>query len=185
MYCNKCGKQIDSGVMCTDCLISELATSMAKETAVKDQPEKNNEEPVYSVPAYNAVVENSPSQEQTASTENVYVSTMPQPGNRMFGFGKALASTIVGFIGFIWGYVWLIMSLVDDMGEASLILAILLAPIVAISIAFGIKSIKTFMARKSTCVKPIPTLILGIVGTICGGLAAFFDLLLLLLGAVS
>ena len=47
MYCNKCGKQIDSGVMCTDCLISELATSMAKEAPVKNEPEKATEQPTY------------------------------------------------------------------------------------------------------------------------------------------
>ncbi len=183
MYCNKCGKQIDSGVMCTDCLISELATSMAKETTVKEEPEKVAEQPIYQAPVYQPV-EDSFSQ-QTITEEPVVTSTLPQPGNRMFGFGKALASTIIGFIGFIWGYLWFVMSAVEEMGEASLVLAILLAPMVAVSLAFGIKSIKTFMARKATCAKPIPTLILGIVGVVCGGFAAFFDLLLLLMGAVS
>jgi hypothetical protein len=181
MYCNKCGKQIDSGVMCTDCLISELATSMAKEAPVKEQTQKNEEQPT-TAPVYQPA-DNGFSY-QTIVEEPVLTDTMPQPGNRMFGFGKALASTIVGFIGLIWGYVWLIMSIAEGLGEASLVLAIFLAPMVAISIIFGIKSIKTFKARRATCAKPIPTLVLGIVGTICGGLAAFFDLLLLLVGSV-
>ena len=181
MYCNKCGKQIDSGLMCTDCLISELATSMAKETSVKEQTQKNEEQPT-AAPVYQPV-DNGFAQ-QTIVEEPVLTDTMPQPGNRMFGFGKALASAIVGSIGLIWGYLWLIMSSVTGMGEKSLVLAIFLAPMVAISIAFGIKSIKTFKARRATCAKPIPTLVLGIVGTICGGLAAFFDLLLLLVGSV-
>lgn len=181
MYCNRCGKQIESGVMCTDCLISELATSMSKETSNRESEkttEQTYQDPVYQTPVYQPA--NDSFSQQTATEEPVFTSVMPEPNNRMFGFGKALASTIVGFIGFIWGYVWFFMSLLDGTGEVSLVLAVLLAPMVAVSMAFGIKSIKTFMARKTTCVKPIPTLILGIVGTACGSLAALFDLLLLI-----
>ncbi len=188
MYCNKCGKQIDSGVMCTDCLISELATSMAKEAPVKNEPEKATEQPTYQAPTYQAPVYQAVMDEdlsqQTITEEPPVTTTMPEPNNRMFGFGKALASTIVGFIGYICGFVWLMMSVAEGMGEASLILAIMLAPMVAISIIFGIKSIKTFIARKATCAKPIPTLILGIVGAVFGAIAALFDLLLLLVGSV-
>jgi hypothetical protein len=64
-----------------------------------------------------------------------------------------------------------------ELAEAGLVLSFIALPLIIIPIIFGIVSIKTFTARKINCAKPIPTLVLGIVGLSSGALAAFFDFL--------
>ncbi len=129
MYCNKCGKEIESGTVCNECL--------AKETVTID--------PDYIMESMNK---------------------MPEPDNRMFGFGKALAATILSWVAFFVTYFALIFSMVAyEIGNATgMVFLVLALPPLLISLAFSISSIKTFNARKATCAKPIATLVLGIIG---------------------
>lgn len=91
------------------------------------------------------------------------------PGERMIGFGKALASVIVGLLSN------LIMVFSKMASGPSTPFFILLGLGLAISaLIMGIKSIKCFFnQRKSGAVRPFPTLILGIVGM---GLSASYML---------
>ena len=89
------------------------------------------------------------------------------------GFGKALAGTILGNIGFIIAYFIIIafngLYSLDEAASAVIVGFIFTLPPAIISLVFGVKSINTFKATNSTYkVKPIPTLILGIVATVAG-----------------
>ena len=101
----------------------------------------------------------------------------------MDGFGRALASAILGTVASILmlvGFYIVLFALefaVDDAGKLGLatlewsFILISVAPIV-LSIVFGIKSIKTFsINKKEGKAKPIATLILGIAGLANGAIA--------------
>ena len=154
MYCNKCGKYISQGTKCDDCARAEYYASQSQQTNYNYSNTSS-----YSRPNYNCE---------------------PEPKNRMYGFGKALTSTILGFVGYIWTYVSFVLSvdLYYGIEESAIVLSLMALPFIIIPIIFGISSIKVFMRRKATCAKPIPTLILGIAGLSLGGIAAFFEMLL-------
>lgn len=85
----------------------------------------------------------------------------PSSQNRMYGFGKALAGTIIGFIGIIISYIACIVSAIaPDLGMGVIFVAV---ACIVLPLIFGISSIKTFKKRARTnCAKPIATLVLGI-----------------------
>ena len=152
MYCNRCGKEIESGNICDACAAAAYRASMAESNA------KANED----------------------STEKINFSyinqesiDMPEPENRMYGFGKALVSTILSSVGFIFAYIALLFSAVVP--ETGLAMSFLALPLIIIPFIFGIKSINLFKSRKATCAKPIATLILGIVGLSTAAMTAFFN----------
>lgn len=101
-------------------------------------------------------------------------------GSRMDGFPKALASTIVSAAVFIIMIVCFVLSAVDG-SVAFYILGIMISLGGSIvSIIFGVKSIVTFANNaKQGKLKPIATLICGIVGCAMSGI----DLLYLLIFA--
>ena len=153
MYCNKCGKYISQGTKCDDCARAEYYASQAQ------QPQQ---------PAYNYANGN-PYARQNYSCE-------PEPKNRMYGFGKALTSTILSCFGFLWSYIAFTEAAsywADE--ETALVLILMGIPFIVVSLIFGIQSIKVFARRKNTCVKPIATLILGISGLSMAGLSAFIS----------
>jgi hypothetical protein len=94
----------------------------------------------------------------------------------MLGFGKALASTIMSVICYIFGIVAYIFAVVGStvtetdpeaalvMLVAAFVLHLVFAlPLAIIALVMGIKSIKLF--KRTVGKKPVATLILGIVGT--------------------
>lgn len=143
MYCNKCGKFIESGNVCAECQAEEQ--TKANDYVISD----------------------------TILTGAPTFVPQPDPTNRMFGFGKALASTIMSYFGFIFVYVALIASIAD--AEVAAVLYFLATPLVVIPLIFGIQSIKTFVRRKATCAKPVATLVLGIVGLATSAIAALIE----------
>lgn len=161
MYCNKCGKEIENGVLCEECAVIEMPCAEASDEAPVKEAEVTD--PVETI-AFSCKQNTNP---------------LPEPQNRMFGFGKALASTILSIVGFIFVYIAMILSLVEP--GAGLPLIFLSMPLLIIPLIFGILSIKVFMERKATCAKPIPTLILGIVGLSTAVFAAFFQFLAFLI----
>ncbi len=144
MYCTKCGKQIDYDAdVCNECSVAENA-----QQEVKDES------------AY------SPFEEAVA----------PAPAdadNRMFGFGKALASTIIATFNVIFSVITIILSV--EIPEAGIVLFLMGVAMCALSLIFGIQSICTFKKRcKENCAKPIPALVLGIVGIATSALASIY-----------
>ena len=178
MYCNKCGQEIDPNVgHCTNC-------------------EQN--ETFFSEPA--------PTQTPNSGTQpNAQTPKPEQPGDKKFGFGKALTSTILGVIAYV------VMSIATgialgflenvvefDFSDAAYFATIgivitmvffVIAGALAIgSIILGIISIRTFIQRKKEgYVKPLPTLILGIIGTAAAAAAFAYGALTLffVLGLVA
>ena len=124
-YCNKCGKEILSGELCSDCAAAQ-----------------NN------------------------AAEDIIVA----PQSRMNGFGKALTSTILSVVGFIFFYVAMLLSIASPI--AAVFGFIFSLPLVIIPMIFGIQSIKVFKRTSAPDPKPVATLVLGIVGLAMSALTA-------------
>lgn len=184
MYCTKCGKEIESGIICDACIEKEreqIAESPATEkiehtvfeSVSDEQAEKTvfdsvNEEPAVVAldetlwqPAYEALVVDAP---------NKSVNDSP-----MLGFGRALASTIIGVFASIFGLIVYIFAIMGDsiaesdpdealalLFAAVILIVVFTLPLAIISLVMGSKSITLF--KKTVGKKPIATLILGIVG---------------------
>lgn len=156
MYCNKCGKEIANGTLCDECKEPKVIYyAQPDEGAFKDSTDTENTEKIV--------------------ISDEYMSPMPDPKNRMYGFGKALTSTIMSEFAFVIAYLAMFLSMVSPV--AGWLLVILALPLIIVSLCLGINSIKTFKRRKATCAKPIPTLVLGINGTVMSGCAAIMEIL--------
>ena len=187
MYCKKCGQEIDPNVgYCKDCEQNDMFFSSKN---------VNNGQP-YQSPNYGAPQMPDPSQTPTAKPE--------QPGDWKFGFGKALAATILGAISYFImaialgvpmgiieelelaaesGMAVSDLSAIAGLGAVVTLVFFVLALALAIpALILGIQSIRCFVRRKKEgYVKPIATLILGIVGTATAAFAFLFGALTLLL----
>ena len=172
MYCRKCGKQIDyDAEFCKDC--QEMESFFAEPKEYSPQWQTMAQAPVQ--PALE--------------------------GNKKEGFGKALTSTILGGIAYFiimiaYGIILAAAEEISDGGynyyetHEELMFAVgvavvfmLISLAVAIpSLILGIKSIKCFFRQKRAGkVKPVPTLVLGIVGTVMSSMVLLFSLLIFLL----
>ncbi|MBQ9709652.1 MAG: hypothetical protein IJV67_03400 [Clostridia bacterium] len=172
MYCRKCGKQIDyDSEFCIDCRAEEAAKQ-----------------------AYLKVIE--AHTESSAKSSNEAQQAAPaQKGARMFGFKRALTSTIMGFasiVAFYVSFVFLLLFLSDTTESASTVFFIIVffipsacigVALCIISLIFGIKSITVSRKRyKEGFPTPIATLVLGIVGTYLSVISSLlFSYILLIL----
>ncbi len=164
MYCRKCGKEIFyDAPICKECEEAELFFNF------NEQPINFEQEPV---------------------------------GDRKEGFGKALTATILGALAFFISAIafGVFSVLVEEYYSTSYYYdATAIGSIVAVGVVFsliatglaipalilGIKSIKVFkLAVNEGRVKPIATLILGIVGVATSALAFLYVLLNLSLCAL-
>lgn len=188
MYCTKCGKQIDyDSPICKEC-VDEMAVAATPaetvepevEQSVTEQTELQPGESAEVAPA-NLVVESTPSPvaQPTAGGSNL----------RMRGFGKALASTIMGFIGYFFSVFSMAMLVTEDpdVAIAGGVFFVMSLPLAIIPLVFGLKSIGLFKSTPSGTPKPIAALILGIVGVFFAALSLFFLslALILLLGLMA
>lgn len=102
--------------------------------------------------------------------------TMETPvykGSRMDGFGPALTATILSFFGFVFSYAAFMFIEMSASGAKLIILVLLALGLGIPAIVLGAKSISLFKENSSAgMVKPIPTLILGIVGLAYGACTA-------------
>lgn len=153
MYCSKCGKKINEGMICAECFARE-ASSYKSETI--EIPETHYQD--------NSI--------RTAYTTTVR-ETVPTK-SRMEGFGKALTSTILSFFGFIFSYVSLILILAEVDIAISVVFLLFSLPLTIIPFVQGVNSIRLFKETTAPDPKPIPTLILGINGVFWAGLSLFF-----------
>ena len=160
MYCNKCGQEIDPNVgYCTNCEQNETFFS----ESVTPEPKTTN----------------------NGTQPNVQTPKPEQPGDKKFGFGKALTATILGVIATVIMYLAMSVGLafleeadglspyeynIADYAMIGIVISMLFLVIAdalaIVALILGIISIRTFIKRKKEgYAKPIPTLILGIVGT--------------------
>ena len=102
------------------------------------------------------------------------------------GFGNALTSTIMGSVGFIFGYIAFMLAMLSfgGIGAASYILSFLNLGMSIVALVLGIGSIKVFSGFKNARPKPVATLVLGIVGVVTSALALWLAFLCILLGNV-
>lgn len=190
MYCAICKKWMDSDdLVCPECeaLLRQRQTPPAPQPPQPTPVELQPPQPYYQAPTPTPVPSPIPTPVHVPTPAPMPLSSsQPDPLNRMFGFGKALAATILGFIGFITSYVG-IMMLVEmaqitgyySYDMTSGVVALLMAlPCFIIALILGIQSISCFKKRKDTCAKNIPTLVLGIVGVALAGLTALYLCLL-------
>lgn len=151
MYCKYCGKQTENqdGV-CNEC---------------KEKNNRQTDDFFSDAPSQNYTYE-----QQAKPVQNFY--------DKKFGFGQALTSTILGVVGYIFVFIALeVIAILESYGSditAGIVFFVLSLPMGIISLVYGIASIKRFKEASSHGVKPIATLILGIVGTVAGGLTLLF-----------
>lgn len=130
-------------------------------------------------------------QAQEQLKQTLYNNNAHKVNYRMYGFGKALASTIMSVIGYIFALMAYILAVailstngIDNVEGSPIIIVVwtmMALPLVIISIIFGIKSIKNFKYCKSKNLpKPIATLVLGITGVTFSGFSVIFLLLSML-----
>ena len=188
--CNECVKQEQEAFAEVKTEESEPALEATPETvteepvadtATAEPVQEPAQEPVNPQPTYTApnnqqyYYSNPNTSYQQGAAQNPYQNSaytpytpyQPQPktGNpRMNGFGKSLASTILGFFSYIFSAITLGIAEVGEPGATVLFLMMTLGMAIP-SLIMGIKSIKTFTnAPKMGLPRPIATLVLGIVG---------------------
>ena len=151
MYCKKCGKLLPGEAdLCRDCF--DQANKAAQQTPYYGRP------PVVAVPV--------------------------DRDNRMYGFGKALASTIMSesaFIAVIFSFVFFFEMIATDAGPIEIMTAfvsyVALFAVIVVALVFGIRSISTYSRRsREGCAKPVPTLVLGIIGVVSSAIALIYAL---------
>ena len=148
MYCRKCGKYIynSDAMYCEDC--EEMDSFFGESKNAEETPSYT-----YQRPSYNPA---------PTRVEPVY--SAPK-GNRKEGFGRALASTILSTISFVLAAAAYVYVLDTSMIGTAVILFILALASAIPSLVMGIKSINCFKAAcREGRVKPVATLVLGIVG---------------------
>lgn len=173
-YCSRCGKQINyDSPICAECVEQLRAEKAAEEAAeavteeVRESetagenvaPETAAEQPREQLPRYSAAPSGSPV---------------------MRGFGNGLASAILGFVAYIFGF--LAIATLAEMGNGGLLLLAL--PATVVSIVLGICAIRTF-ASSTARPKPIPALVLGISGVSLGGISAFINMLTVFVALIA
>lgn len=105
-----------------------------------------------------------------------------RPNSAMFSFGKALASTIMGF------GVFIISNVLNATGAGMNIIAMIFMLIIdvaaiVLAIVFGSKAIHTYSTFKCGIgKKPLPAFILGIIGVVLAGIATVIVLVFMFVG---
>lgn len=93
----------------------------------------------------------------------------PKEGDRMLGFKKALLSTILGGVSFL--FADLSFSLLKVIAACGVFCGLSVALAIP-SLVLGIQSVKVFIkAREENKVKPIATLVCGLVGIVNSAIA--------------
>lgn len=175
MYCTKCGKQIDyDSPICKEC-VDEMAVAAAPAETVEPEVEQSVTEQTELQPGESAEV--APADFIVEPTPRPIVQPMVGGVNlRMRGFGKALTSTILGFIGYFFSVFSMAMLATEeyDVVIAGGVFFVMSLPLAIIPFVFGLKSIGMFKSSPSWVPKPIATLVLGIIGLFFSALSLFF-----------
>ena len=160
-FCQKCGKKLDyDGDLCEECRNRELVYGDEEKKAETETTSTTydpfDEPPIGVNPA-------------SGYGNSAYV---PDNGDRMHGFGKALTAAILSEVAVVFAYLGIYACILSVALGVFLILATIAMAV--ISLVFGIQSIKTFVADKNAGkVKPIATLVCGIAGVVAAAVALF------------
>ena len=157
MNCIRCGKKIENGSVCAECLAQEAMRQEAQ------TPQNNTGG--FTV-----------TQNFVASREAYGAEAVPTQ-SRMAGFGLALTGVILGFFGFIFSYIAFIFAMIEELAVVAVVLTVISLPFCILPIIFGFKSIGLFRATKAPNPKPIPGFVCGIVGLSEGAFSLLFVLL--------
>ena len=196
MYCRKCGKYIDSDAeFCKDC--DELNTYFDGKEPItpfsgngqySNNPYGNGNS--YSNPFGNPY---------NGGYSNTQYGVPQAEGSRKEGFGKALAATILSAIAFFlimiaFGVVSVALEeyyyydsyyYYSDLVGTAIVLALFSLGMSIPSLIMGISSMKCFFrAKNAGKVKPIPTLVLGIVSVALSGLTLLYVLIVFAMSAL-
>lgn len=163
MYCRKCGKWIDGDAqLCQDCQEDTKQNEEFFSAPKTAAPENSN---TYTAP--NPAPNPAPAQPQ-------YVDT----GSVMYGFGKALTSTILGIVGFIFAcvsYAGIAVAGATSSWALYVVMTLFSVACTVIALVFGPMSIKAFVTQKNAGKKkPIPALVLGIVGVVWAAISVLY-----------
>ena len=200
--CNECVKQEQEAfaevkaeepaptVEATPETVTEEPVAATAEPVQEPAQEPVNPQPTYTAPNNQQYYYSNPNTSyQQGAAQNPYQNSaytpytpyQPQPttGNpRMNGFGKALASTILGIFSYIFCFVAIEVA-AFELAESAVVLFLMALGMAIPSLIMGIKSIKTFTsAPKQGLPRPIPTLVLGIVGLSSAAFSLFISFIL-------
>ena len=167
--------------------VADTATAEPAQEPVNPQPTytaPNNQQYYYSNPntSYQQGAAQNPYQNSAYTPYTTYQQPQPTTGNpRMNGFGKALASTILGFFAYFFSAITLGFAEVGEIATTIVLLMMTLGMAIP-SLVMGIKSIKTFTnAPKQGLPRPIATLVLGIVGLSFAAIALFISFIIFII----
>lgn len=178
MYCRKCGKQVNDGEeLCEECRHNDLVFG-----------EEKIDKASAGYGSANAGNNGNAGAGYASNAAYTYPGYQPAPANsRMYGFGRALTSTILGIAGVIMQSIssgFAQSALADYLDMSSLftslgwVFLLLSLPFAVVAVILGIKSIKAFKYIKSQGgAKPVATLVLGIIGVAAAGLAICYALI--------
>lgn len=150
MYCRKCGKKIDyDAEMCVECQENEELFVSVEETPVQ------------------------PAQQPTYTYAQPAAAPAPQDnGSRKYGLALGIAGAIVSEFAVVFAYLMIVLGLASGGMATAIFLPFALGTSI-FSLVAGIKSINRYKACSNAGkVRPIPTLILGIISLV-GAIAAF------------
>ena len=173
MYCTRCGKKIDyDALICNECAAASGIAQSAQPAQPPVQPTAQPQPmPTYQQPTYQPQARPMPAKPSKPK------------GSMTYGIGGGIAAAILGFISFIFFYIALAWLAAGAIGGTVLILVCLVLGI--IGLIKGIGAIKDFRASSMVqSTKPIPTLVLGIVGTVLNGITLFI-LFFVLVGVLA
>ena len=173
MFCKYCGKQLPDGDICPEC-----AAKLEEKAATSN-------------------VGPAPASQNYSATYNGAEIT------KSFGIGKAITAIVTGIacdISSAFGFVFALLAflgkapdtvydgmtpeqieafreMAQGFSVAAIVLLCISAALAAVAITFGIKSIKNFTMAKAQGVKPVVTLVLGIIGIVCGAVCLLMTLM--------
>lgn len=177
MYCTRCGKQINyDSPICAEC-VEQLRAEKAAEEAAEAVTEEVRES---ETAGENVAPETAAEQPREQLPRYSAAPVAPSGSPVMRGFGNGLASAILGFVAYIFGF--LAIAILEEWGNGALLLLAL--PATVVSIVLGICAIKTF-ASSTARPRPIPALVLGISGVSLGGISAFINMLTVFVALIA
>ena len=169
MHCQRCGKFMSyNAAICRECESAEYA---ARQNYTNQNAYNPYQQPPYAQDHHR---NGTPYGHQRSRAE------LPEdPYNPMYGFGKALTATILGFVACI-----LLSIALEDFYDAGF-LSLFALPAIVLSLIFGMKSIFCFVTRRAPCCRPVATFALGIGGLFFAGLSLFMMIAVLFLMMIS
>lgn len=174
MFCRNCGKQIEYGSLCEDCL------------SLLEEAKKEHEEFLEQT-----ITSEQPYFEKTTPVSPVFISPTPAPSVKYISSKKGVWAVILSMLGVIFQLACLPVSvenLVAQSGYDSLsviILCFTFAVPTVLGIVFGIQSLLSFFKNKKNGKKTWANLILGAVAlqvSIVGGVFMFLNVLYSIIG---